>query len=426
MELPRKRIGTGMLFNLYSAATTLASPLVAAGMTLSARGRRRFEERLGAWGTLPALEWWFHGASVGEVQGLTPCLAEIRSRTRVDKILLSSTSPTGLDRGEASVDATRLLPLDAHWCVRRALRSVHAKRFVLAETELWPVLLREILSRQIPCYIVNGRVSDYTIRWYHALRGLFQPIMSEFQSVCVPNTEQQDRYRMLGVRPDRIYVTGHTKYDVEPKIVGADARQAARQDLAPHWGEHDPVVVLGSIRPGEEAGWFAALSGIWTSGRRVRVIVAPRHMEKLDYFADKLDKSGARYVRWSQVSTNPDADVILLDAMGKLESAYAIANLAFVGATLVDIGGHNPLEPAMYGVPVVVGPYTSVIRDVVGEMRDAHGILEVTKDEGVSSVVERVVCRDSELLDLGHKGQQVWLRHRGAAKRVVSLITGEE
>jgi 3-deoxy-D-manno-octulosonic-acid transferase len=425
MGLPREQMGTGMLFNLYSAATTAASPVIAAGMAFSARGRRRFGERLGSWKTLPPLDWWLHGASVGEVQGLLPCVDEIRARAETEKILLTSTSPTGLDRGESRVDATRLLPLDAAWCVRRALRSVNAKRFVLSETELWPVFLREVVGRGIPCYVVNGRVSDYTIRWYQSLRSLFQPIMREFHSVCVPNNEQRERYQMLGVQPSRIHVTGHTKYDVEPKIVSAGDARVARETLVPHWGADEPIIVLGSIRPGEEDAWFGALASVWTMGKRARVIVAPRHMEKLDYFEDKLKKVGARYVRWSQVNSRPDADVIILDVMGKLESAYSIASLAFVGATLVDIGGHNPLEPAMYGVPVVVGPYTSVIRDVVGEMREARGILEVAEGEDLSSLVERSISREGSLVDLGKKGQTVWLRHRGAAKRVVSIIAGE-
>lgn len=417
-------MGTGMLFNLYSAATTVASPLIAAGMACSARGRRRFGERFGQWGSLPPIDWWMHGASVGEVQGLLPCIAEIRSRQSADKILLTSTSPTGLDRGEASVDETRLLPLDAPWCVGRALRSVTASRFVLSETELWPVLLREVIARGIPCHVVNGRVSDYTIRWYQSLRGLFQPLLREFRSVCVPNNEQAERYRMLGVTPERLHVTGHTKYDVEPRVIGAEGLQMARETLAPLWNASDPIIVLGSIRPEEEDAWLRAFAAVWKSGKVLRVIVAPRHMEKVEYFAQRLEKIGARYVRWSTIGDRADADVILLDVMGKLESAYAIANLAFVGATLVDIGGHNPFEPAMYGVPVVVGPHISVIRDVVGEMREARGILEVNGGDDLAQLVDRVINRDEALREVGRKGQEVWLRHRGAAKRVLSIITG--
>jgi 3-deoxy-D-manno-octulosonic-acid transferase len=229
---------------------------------------------------------------------------------------------------------------------------------------------------------------------------------------------------MLGVAPDRLHVTGHTKYDVEPKIVGDDAVRAAREAIAPHWGVDVPIIVLGSIRPGEEDAWFSACAAMWRAEKRVRVIVAPRHMEKVEYFAEKLEKLGARYTRWSQGRAGADADVILLDVMGNLEFAYAIADLAFVGATLVDIGGHNPLEPAMYGVPVVVGPYTSVIRDVVGEMREARGILEVAGEQELPGIVERVCGRDDVLRTIGKRGQDVWRRHRGSAKRVISIMTG--
>jgi len=146
-------------------------------------------------------------------------------------------------------------------------------------------------------------------------------------------------------------------------------------------------------------------------------------MEKVEYFAQKIAELGIPFSRWSQRQEGVRyEDVILLDSMGKLEEAYAIADLAFVGGTLVNIGGHNPLEPAMYGIPVAVGQYTSVIRDIVQAMRGAGGVIEIGSACDVGSLVQRVMSDDPELKRVGKRGESVWQSHRGAAKRVMSVV----
>jgi 3-deoxy-D-manno-octulosonic-acid transferase len=145
-------------------------------------------------------------------------------------------------------------------------------------------------------------------------------------------------------------------------------------------------------------------------------------MEKVSYFVDSLQKRNLSWARWSERQERTEYDVLLLDVMGRLEEVYAIANLAFIGATLVDIGGHNPLEAAMYGVPVVVGPYTSVISDVLDDMRGAKALTEIQRGESVRSLLERAVNGDPALREAGERGHQVWSHHRGAAHRVVSVI----
>ena len=422
MESQNKQIPTGILSRVYALSVTAAAPLVAAGLACSARGRRRYAERFGAWGEVSRSEWWMHGASVGEVQGLLPLIGEVRVRHPHESILLTSTSPTGLDRAGESVNTKRLLPIDVPWCVRRSLSSVETKRFVLAETELWPVLLRELLTRGVPCHIVNGRISDYTLRRYQMLRGLLSPLLERVASVCVASETQRDRYRALGVRPEVIHVTGHTKYDSAPKVREDVSRADLRREF---FGENDtdtPLVTLGSVRPGEESVWLGAVQALYRTGKRLKVILAPRHMEKVSHFTDVLRKSGLSWVRWSERQNCASYDVLLLDVMGKLEEAYAVASLAFIGGTLVDIGGHNPLEAAMYGVPVVVGPYTSVISDVLDDMRSAQALTELGVGEDVQPLLERVVNRDPALREAGERGQRVWSHHRGAAQRVASVI----
>jgi 3-deoxy-D-manno-octulosonic-acid transferase len=428
MGLQREPIDTGLLGKAYEVATTCAVPLVSVGLLAFQRGRRRYEERLGDWGDLPPIGWWMHGASVGEVQGLLPFIQKVRDTMSGDRILLSATSPTGLDRGAAAADLTRLVPLDAPWVVARALRKLSFDRFVVCETEFWPTLFKAVLRRGVPCHIINGRVSDYTISRYMGMRGLFSPILRGFVSVSVPDDEQRLRFLELGVEASRIHVTGHTKYDVAPRYAGDEARNEARHEFFPGVSAETPILVLGSIRPGEDKLWFAALERVWSEGRRCKVVVAPRHAEKFSFFWEELQRVSKSAVRRSlgPAMAGRDVDILLLDTMGELERAYAAADLAFIGATLVDIGGHNPLEAAMYGVPVVIGPHHSVIRELAREMRNRSGILEVRDVESIYRLVIRLCDGDPGLREIGAAGQVVSQLHQGSSVRALSVINESE
>lgn len=416
-----------MLHKAYAIAATVATPFVAAGLLAFRRGRIRYSERLGRWGEIPGTPWWFHGASVGEVQGLSPVLRLFRERFSSEQILLTGTSPTGLERGAALADWTRLVPIDSPLLVRRALRSVRPKQFVVAETELWPELMREALARKIPLSIVNARISDYTQAWYARLGSLFRPIISECRLICVPDEQQRDRYIALGATPDRVHVTGHTKYDVEPKFPGSEKGAECKEALFCGLSEHSRILVLGSVRPEEETWWFAACEEAWRKGLDLRLVVVPRHQERFSYFASALSARGIPFERRSEMSPGEATSekVLLVDQMGKLEACYAAADLAFVGATLVDVGGHNPLEPAMYGVPVVVGPHISVIRNIVGELTQAQGVFQVSSAVHIHDLIQRLFAGSSGLAEVGAHGQRVWERHRGAAERVLRLLVGE-
>lgn len=429
MKSPNRRTSIGLLSTIYSVVTSLLAPVVGSILALFPRGRRRFDERFGVWGDVPPLAWWFHGASVGEVQGLLPLIELVRSDAPGDRFLLTATSPTGLERGSASVDVTRLLPLDAPFLVRRALHGLTFDRFVLSETEIWPVLLREILSRGAPCHIVNGRISDYTLSWYRAARSVIAPLLSGFTSVSVPDETQRNRFAELGVPPERIHVTGHTKYDRNPCFQGVEARLAARRRFFGSVDDATPIVVLGSVRPGEEKFWFEPLLRVWESGRSCKVIVAPRHAERFSYFWEAINSLRVPSARLSDGAL-PEFrswDVLLLDTMGDLEEAYAASDLAFVGATLVNIGGHNPFEPAMYGVPVIVGPHVSVIRELVMELSASGGIITVRTEAEIETILHQLCGGSAALRGVGLRGKEVWQVHQGSSRRVIDVImTSEE
>jgi 3-deoxy-D-manno-octulosonic-acid transferase len=428
MNLRSKQMSTGLLHSLYGVAVTAALPLVCVGMAASARGRRRFGERLGNWDLVGDVSWWLHGASVGEVQGLVPLINEIRSAESPSRVLLTATSPTGLERGGPLVDETRLLPIDAPFLVQKVLRRGQFERLVVSETELWPSLLKQVINAQVPVHFINARISDYTYRWYYFARSVFMPLLRGCSSISVPDEEQRRRFISLGVPSELIHITGHTKYDVHPRYSSDEARMGARQMLFPGVADGDFIVVLGSLREGEESVWFPALSKAWDAGIPLKVVVAPRHAERFEFFWRGIETLGKRAARWSEGESVAAGghDVLLLDTMGLLERAYSACDLAFVGATLVDIGGHNPLEPAMYGVPVVVGPHTSVIREVVSRMRTRGGIVEIGGEQGAFDVLAQLVSNSSGLREVGESGYRVYAEHRGAAARVLAVIRASE
>lgn len=423
-----EQIATSLLGRGYQVATTVAGPLVAAGLLLSKRGRIRFGERFGGWEPLTApVSWWFHAASVGEVQGVIPILRKMRELYPEEGTLLTCTSPTGLDRAGNLVSNRRILPIDSPWCIRRALLRVGQPHLVFTETELWPELLRQALSRGLRCHIINGRISDYTVAWYRRLSPLLSPLLKQVSSVSVVDHTQAERFLSLGIAPERLSVTGHTKYDVHVAPLSIEERQALRQNFFGDGNGEERVVTLGSIRPGEEGVWFDAFQQLRARNLPLRLIVAPRHAERFEFFARELEKRSIRYRRYSHLSEdgNSSCSVVLLDAMGVLPQAYAVSDLAFIGATLVDIGGHNPLEAAVYGVPVCVGPYTSVIAGVVSELDSAHGVVKVSTQHDVTSLLERLVHSPATIQSIGVNAERVARHHQGASQRVLSVLRHE-
>jgi 3-deoxy-D-manno-octulosonic-acid transferase len=257
---------------------------------------------------------------------------------------------------------------------------------------------------------------------------MFSPMLAAFSSVSVPDQEQRERFIGLGVSAEKVQVTGHTKYDATPRYTEDSARIEVRREFFPDIQDDEVVVTLGSIRDGEEGVWIAALERAWAAKLRLRVIVAPRHAEKFEFFARAFQRLAVRQERWSSRSGDEarHAELLVLDTMGVLERAYVASDLAFVGATLVDIGGHNPFEPAMYGVPVVVGPYVSVIREPIDLMEKAGGVCRVRSVDDLYGLLQELASRSERLRQVGAAGRATWSNHQGAVQRVLAVIRQSE
>ncbi len=402
---------TSLLKAVYNIAGVVLPPIAAPFFLCHSRGKRRLSERFGCWNVQSDNLLWFHGASVGEVIGLLPIIDGCRSRFPNYQILLTATSPTGLDLALGKTDFQALLPFDNAIWLKKAIKGLGIKAFIFGETEIWPTLL-DILG-DVPRILVNGRCSDATLRIWD--KKVIKPVITEclasLDAVFAINQKYADRFSQHGAK--NVSVNGNTKYDSEPSI---KSKQEAAELKASFFKDDLPTLILGSLRPGEEDIWFPALKR-----EDINVLVAPRHQEKFEYFATKLAEYKIDFARRSK--NDKTKRVVLLDTMRELEKAYSFADLAFIGATLVPkLGGHNPLEAAAYGVPIVIGPYYENIDNIVAELNSAKGVFIIQSETNVKKILDRLVEKDPDLISAGQAAKAVAERQRGACKRILDRI----
>ncbi len=418
-----------VLFAIYATLTTIAAPFAAGVLAIRPRGRARLRERFGFWGVSRGAYVWFHGASAGELKGMGPVLAEWRRRFPDDRILVTATTVTGLEVVGAMADEVRLLPFDGWPFIKRALRGLRISLFVATETEIWPSLLSFLSGRDVPCCLVNGRISQRSFPHYWRVRDVVGPALLRFGWIGCGDRDSYARFRALASGSssaipglDQIEMAGNTKFDV--------ARPIAPGRGDPFWdGYRDdsrPTIVLGCIRPSEEDWWFAAiarhLSASDAGQPRLRVVVAPRHREKFGYFAERLEAAQLPFQLRSSGTYDRSRPVVVLDQFGELAQAYEGASVSFIGATLIPLGGHNPLEAAAWGSYVVVGPSFDTYQPLIEELvqRGAGAVIHSADD--IERIVGEVISAPDAIRTRGQEGLVVWQSQQGATARVIEQL----
>jgi 3-deoxy-D-manno-octulosonic-acid transferase len=368
---------------------------------------------------------WLHAVSVGEVLAVSRLVQEIGVAFPRHRLVVSTTTRTGqaLARERFGVDRVFYCPLDLPWSVRAYLNALRPTLLILAETEFWPNLLSGCFRRGIPVAVVNARISDRSWPRYEMLKRLWRPILGRLARVLAQSEVDAERLRALGCQPERVTVAGNLKFDVR----AAQTADATRQLKVLASGLR--LIVAGSTLEGEEAALLVAWPKVLESGSSLGLVLAPRHPERFNSVVELLEKSGVAWVRRSDwkgktvESLTPlrSGQIVLLNTIGELASVYSLASVAFVGGSLIPAGGHNPLEPAQFGVPIVMGPHYANFRAITDELR-AHDAITITNKENLAKVLLDLVCNRTEAGAMGALAKQVFDQQAGATMRTVGAL----
>jgi len=365
---------------------------------------------------------WFHAASVGELRAVRPLIATLRSHRPGRVVLASTLTRTGLAlaRELPEVDATTLLPLDARAAVRALLDGVVLEAFCFTETEIWPTVLAEVAGRGAPAFMVSGRVSPRTAALARWLRSLYARALAPVEC-CMQTADDTTRVIGLGADPARVHVTGSLKFE----HVASEVPDGVRA-LASRLGGR-PALIAGSTHEGEESILLDVYARLAVDHPRLVLVLAPRHPERLERVGVLAGDRGASLVSYRELTTGtaalPDgAAVVLLDVMGPLAHCYALGVAAFVGGTLVPIGGHNVLEPARAARPVLVGPHTATVEDVVARILAAGGGRRVRSGDDLVAALGAILDDPDAGREMGRRAREAIAVGEGALARHLAVI----
>jgi len=365
---------------------------------------------------------WVHAVSVGEVLAVTRLVKALDAALPGYSVAISTTTRTGQALARERFGANRVFycPLDLPWVVRSYLHALKPRLLVLAETEFWPNLLNGCFGRGIPVAVVNARVSDRSWPRYKMLRRLWKPLLGRLVEVLAQSETDAERLIAIGCTPERVSVAGNLKFDVR----AAEEAEATRLLRASAAGLR--LVVAGSTLEGEEAVLLEAWPKLLHVDEHLAMVVAPRHPERFAAVAALLERSGNRWVRRSQWGTKPaeplkPGEIVLLDTIGELASVYSLASVAFVGGSLVPAGGHNPLEPAQFGVPIVMGPHYANFVAITDSLR-AHDALRIAAKEELAAALAELLGDRTGAEAMGARAREVFERRAGATDRCVLAL----
>ncbi len=366
---------------------------------------------------------WLHAVSVGEVLAAARLIAELDRAFPGFRLLISTTTRTGQALARERFGAGRVFycPLDLPWAVRAYLSALQPRLLILTETEFWPNLLSGCYRRRIPVVVVNARISDRSWPRYRRLRRLWRPLLERLSRVLAQSETDAERLRALGCLPERVVVAGNLKFDVRT-AKEADATRKLKESAA---GLR--LIVAGSTMEGEESALLEVWPQLLAADPQLAIVLAPRHPERFAAVAALVEKSGAPWVRRSAWSQQPDAlkpgAIILLDTIGELASVYSLASVAFVGGSLVPTGGHNPLEPAQFAVPIVMGSHYANFRAITEELRAREALRIVQREELAATLLELLQNRAAAEA-MGERASEAFNRAAGATARCVEAIGG--
>ncbi len=415
-----------MMLILYNLLLLLSLPFLSI-LLLVPRHRRGLAARFGFPPRVPAdgrRTVWFHAVSVGEVMAAAPLVEAYRRRWPSDRIVVTTVTATGQQVARSnlgSADLVTYFPFDLPWSVARSIDRLAPSCVVLLETEIWPNFLRAVRRRLIPVVFVNGRISDRSFRRYRKAAFFFRRILDLPCRFAMQTDQDAERIIRLGAPKERVVVFGNVKFD-RPSAGRSASGGRLRQIL--HAEGQPPVFLAGSTHAGEEEIVLAAWDRVRRAIPGLRLVLAPRHPERVSSVETLARRMGLASFRWSEVREGGEVPLeafVLVDTVGELAGFYEAADVSFVGGSLVPAGGHNLLEPAGAGSPVLVGPHTENFREIA-DLLIADGAAQVIGPDGLAAALEELLQDEAKRRTMGEAGRRVVERNAGAAARTIDLL----
>jgi 3-deoxy-D-manno-octulosonic-acid transferase len=426
-----------MWYLLYNSLLILVSPVILLVLLAKQRCRRGLPQRLGLVTerslTHPTATSgrviWIHAVSLGEVVAVAPLVRDLRGRYPEARLIVSTVTETGREAVEQRLEGVaehRYAPLDFPWVVNQVIDQLKPSLYVFVETELWPNLLRSLRRRGIPSILVNGRLStdSFERQRLPVIRGFYRTMLNMISCCLMQSERDAERMIELGAEPARIHCTGNIKFDQPVPRPRMDGDSLSKALLAVT--DEEQLWVAGSTHPGEEEAIVSAFQALHTEFPHLLLVLAPRHIERALQVEQMVRSKGLMVSRRSAGRTGQMSGtgprVLILDTRGELALLYRDALVAFVGGTLAPIGGHNLLEPAVWGKPVFFGPHTDHCAEVAALLSDARGGRMVQDEQDLVQAL-RDLLRDPEALRrMGQAAQQVVAEIQGALKRTADII----
>ena len=371
---------------------------------------------------------WIHAVSVGETLTARALAADLKAQYPRLRLFLSTTTIAGQQvarRNLQHVDAVFYFPFDWTFIVRRTLNLVKPRLFIMMETEIWPNLLRECRSRGIKTIMINGRISSRSYPRYRMVRGFFRRVLADVDRFCMQSEESARRLTDLGADPARISVTGSLKFDSleipTPAVHGKPRERVLRFF---HFAPNRTVIVAGSTMRGEETAVLKAFRSVKTAAPNAIAIIAPRHPERFGEVERLARDMGFDTMKRSElpIDAEPRADVVVLDTIGELAQTYQLATAVFVGGSLADHGGHNILEPAIFGKPIVFGPHMQNFKEIAEAFLTNGAALQVGSDQALDETLLALVTDPVRRARLGAAARALVEANRGAKQKTLKVI----
>ena len=412
---------------IYTALLYLIQPLIWLRLWLRGRKapayRKRWAERYGfCKGKVKPDGILLHSVSVGETLAAVPLVRALRHRYPSMPITVTTMTPTGSERAASAFgkDVDHVyLPYDLPGSMNRFLNNVNPRLVIIMETELWPNMIAQLHARNIPLVIANARLSERSAKGYGKLGKFMRRLLQKITLIAAQNAEDGERFITLGLKRSQLTVTGSLKFDISvtPELA-ARAITLRRQ-----WAPRRQVWIATSTHEGEESIILDAHRKLLERFPSLLLILVPRHPERFATAREMTQKAGFSYtLRSSGEIPSGDTQVVIGDTMGELMLLYGIADLAFVGGSLVERGGHNPLEAAAHAIPVLMGPHIFNFKDICAKLQQADGLITVTDAASLDKEIGTLLTDEDYRLYYGRHAVDVLHQNQGALQRLLQLL----